>query len=209
MGRRAPFTRLRNRLEEIDASSDRQAAQIESALTEADELLRLFNAMLRIARLEAGDTRRDMVSVDLSRLIECVVEAYRPAAEESARRLLCRIDASNPVLGDETLLSQLIANLVDNGLCHTPPGTTIIVETHPTPEGALLSVSDDGPGVPEPDLPNLTKRFYRVDDSRTKPGTGLGLTLVAAIVELHRARMKIKNRHPGLSIEIHFPVTPK
>lgn len=202
---RMPLTRLRNRLEELDAASDAQAVQIESAIAEADELLLLFNAMLRIARLEAGDIQRNMAPVDLSLLAERAVDAYQPAAEEGGRKLLCRRDGSQLVFGDATLLSQLIANLIDNGLCHTPPGTIIVVEARSTPDGTLLIVADDGPGVPEAELPNLTKRFYRVDHSRAKPGTGLGLTLVAAIVELHHARMKIANRHPGLCVEIHFP----
>lgn len=201
---RMPLNRLRNRLEELDASSDTQAAQIESAIEEADELLSLFNAMLRIARLEAGDTRRDMVAVDLSRLIERAVEAYQPAAEEGGRTLSCRLDGSHLVLGDTALLSQLIANLIDNGLCHTPPGTAVTVEARSTPDKVLLIVEDNGPGVPEAELPNLTKRFYRVDPSRTQSGTGLGLTLVAAIVELLHARMRIFNRYPGLCIEITF-----
>lgn len=201
---RMPLTRLRNRLEELDASSDAQAVQIESALEEADALLSLFNAMLRIARLEAGSARCDMVPVDLAQLVERAVEAYRPAAEDGGRRLLYRLDGSRPVIGDSALLSQLLANLIDNGLCHTPPGTLIEVEVRSTSDGVMLIVRDDGPGVPEPELPNLTKRFYRVDHSRTRPGTGLGLTLVAAIVELHRAWMSIVNRYPGLCVEIRF-----
>lgn len=201
---RMPLTRLRNRLEELDPSSDTQAVQIESALAEADELLLLFNAMLRIARLEAGDTRRDMALVDLSPLVERAVEAYQPAAEEGGRTLLHRLDGAQLVFGDAALLSQLIANLIDNGLCHTPPGTTVAVEARSTPDSVLLIVVDDGPGVPEADLPNLTKRFYRVDHSRTRPGTGLGLTLVAAIVDLHHATMRVSKRYPGLCVEIVF-----
>jgi len=201
---RMPLTRLRNRLEELDASSDAQAVQIESAIEEADELLSLFNAMLRIARLEAGSIRRDMALVDLSQLVERAVEAYQPAAEDGGRKLLCRLDGSRLVVGDSALLSQLLANLIDNGLCHTPPGTLIEVEARSTADGVMLIVRDDGPGVPEPELPKLTKRFYRVDHSRTRPGTGLGLTLVAAIVELHHAWMNIVNRHPGLCVEIRF-----
>lgn len=201
---RMPLTRLRNRLEELDASSDAQAIQIESAIEEADELLSLFNAMLRIARLEAGSTPRDMALVDLSQLVERAVEAYQPAAEDGGRRLLCKLDGSRPVVGDSALLSQLLANLIDNGLCHTPPGSLVEVEARSTSDGVLLIVRDDGPGVPETELPNLTKRFYRVDHSRTRPGTGLGLTLVAAIVELHHAWMRIINRYPGLCVEIRF-----
>lgn len=204
---RMPLNRLRNRLEELDATSDAQAARIESAIGEADELLLLFNAMLRIARLEAGSTSLDMAHVDLCRLIEQAVEAYQPAAEEGDRTLIGRLNGPQPVLGDAALLSQMLANLIDNGLCHTPPGTTVEVEARAVPDGVLLIVRDDGVGVPDADLPNLTKRFYRVDHSRTRPGTGLGLTLVAAIVDLHKAKMNIANQHPGLCVEIAFSRT--
>jgi signal transduction histidine kinase len=205
---RMPLNRLRNRLEELDASSDAQAARIESAIGEADELLLLFNAMLRIARLEAGSTPLDMAQVDLGPLIERVVDAYQPAAEEGGRTLLYRLNGPQPVLGDAALLSQLLANLIDNGLCHTPPGTTIEVEARTAGNSVLLIIKDDGAGVPEADLPDLTKRFYRVDHSRARPGTGLGLTLVAAIADLHKAEMTIANRHPGLRVEIAFPHRP-
>lgn len=201
---RMPLTRLRNRLEELDASSDAHSVQVESAIGEADELLRLFNGMLRLAQLEAGSIRRDMAQVDLCPLIQRAVDAYQPAAEEGGRTLLCRLNGPLTVLGDAALLSQLLANLIDNGLCHTPPGTTIDVEACATQDGVLLIVRDDGTGVPEMDLPSLTKRFYRVDHSRTRPGTGLGLTLAAAIVDLHGAKIKIANRHPGLCVEIEF-----
>lgn len=202
---RMPLTRLRNRLEELEASSDKQATQIESAIGEADELLSLFNAMLRIARLEAGSTHFSMAVVDLSQLAERAVDAYQPAAEDGGRRLVCRTDGPHPVLGDAALLNQLLANLIDNGLCHTPPGTLVEIEVGKTTEGVALIVRDNGVGVPEAEIASLTQRFYRVDDSRTQTGTGLGLTLVAAIVDFHHATMKIVNEHPGLCVEIRFP----
>ncbi len=202
---RMPLNRLRNRLEEIDPSSETQALQIESAIGEADELLLLFNAMLRIARLETGSTPIAKAPVDLGVLVERAIEAYQPAAEESGRKLLCRVDVVQPVYGDAALLNQLLANLIDNGLSHTPVGTTVEVEARTTDCAVLLIVADDGAGVPEADLPNLTKRFFRVDHSRVHPGAGLGLTLVAAIVELHRARMAIVNLQRGFSVEIAFP----
>lgn len=201
---RMPLNRLRNRLEEIGATSEEQSIHIESAIEEADELLALFNAMLRLARLESRDTRAEMELVDLSQLAERAVDAYRPAAEDGERVL--RFSSLGPLMmrGDPALLSQLTANLIDNGLCHTPAGTTIIVEVRATPGGVSLIVEDDGTGVPEAELANLTKRFYRVDGSRARPGTGLGLTLAAAIVDLHKAKITIANRHPGLRVEIDF-----
>ncbi len=202
---RMPLTRLRNRLEEIKPSSEIQACQIESAIAEADELLILFNAMLRLARVEAGNTPSDMVLVDLGALIKRAIDAYQPAAEEGGRVLVAQAEGTHEMRGDPALLTQLIANLIDNGLCHTPPGTKIEVEARSSSEGTLLIVKDDGPGVPEAELPNLPTRFYRVDHSRNRPGTGLGLTLTAAIVELHHGTMRITNRNPGLRVEISLP----
>lgn len=201
---RMPLTRLRNRLEELDAAPGCPTPQIESAIEEADELLSLFNAMLRLARIEAGGVRYDMTPVDLSQLVERAVEAYRPAAEEGGRALLYEPAGPHGILGDSALLSQLIANLIDNGLCHTPPGARIEAAVRSTPEFVLLSVRDDGPGAPDADLPNLARRFYRADASRGQAGTGLGLALVAAIVERHHAKMTIANLNPGLSVEIAF-----
>ncbi len=201
---RGALTRLRNQLEELESSSDTQKTKIESAIEEADSLLSLFNAMLRLARLEAGSIQYDMITVDLAEIIRRAIAAYLPAAEDGGRQLLCNFDKAYPIIGDPALLSQLIANLIDNGLCHTPPNTTIEIELLSEADAVILKVKDDGIGVAEAEILNLTKRFYRTDQSRTNPGTGLGLSLVAAIVELHRAEMKIKNRYPGLLIEITF-----
>lgn len=201
---RAPLTRLKNRLEEIAPSSEAQALQVEGAIEEADELLSAFSAMLRLARLEGGSLPFGMAPIDLSELAERAVDAYRPAAEEGGRRLMLSVVPA-VVTGDGALLNQLLANLIDNGLYHTPKGTTVSVDVRPSAEDVLLVVSDDGIGVADADLPNLTHRFYRTDHSRNRPGTGLGLTLAAAIAERHRARMTITNRYPGLCVEICFP----
>lgn len=201
---RMPLTRLRNRLEELSPATDAQAAQIECTIEEADELLSLFNAMLRIARLESGGIPLDFTPVDLSLLIERAVEAYQPAAEESGRRLIGSPNGAQFIVGNAALLNQILANLIDNGIRHTSAGATVEVEARSNEGIVLLSVKDNGAGVPDSELSNLTKRFYRLDLSRGLPGTGLGLTLVAAIVELHKAEMRISNRHPGLCVEVIF-----
>ncbi len=205
---RMPLTRLRNRLEEIEATTDAQACQIESAIEEADELLSLFNSMLRLARIEAGSVRPKMELVDLSQIVDRAVDAYQPAAEEGGRRLEQVMAAGpHPVLGDATLLNQLLANLIDNGLVHTPRGTAVEIGLETTGEHIVLTVADNGDGVPEGDIPQLTHRFFRVDHSRTLPGTGLGLTICAAIAEKHHAEMIIANRNPGLLITLRFART--
>ncbi|WP_337187292.1 HAMP domain-containing sensor histidine kinase [Phenylobacterium sp.] len=202
---RMPLTRLRNRLEELDAASEAQATQIEDAIGEADELLLQFNTMLRLAQLESGGIRCEMRPVDLMQITERAVEAFQPAAEEGGRTLFGKLEGPCLVLGDARLLSQLLGNLVDNALRHTPAGAVVAVEVRSDLEDVVLAVSDDGPGVPEHDLPHLTLRFYRVDDSRSGAGTGLGLTLAAAIVNLHHGVISISNLRPGLRVEVRFP----
>lgn len=201
---RMPLMRLRNRLEELQPASEAEAARIESAIGEADELLSLFNTMLRVARLEAGDVRREMVPVDLSLLVDRAIDAYQPAAEHSGHVLRGRTEHPHTILGDAAMLSQLLANLIDNGLQHTPAGTTVEISLSTTAESVRLFVRDNGPGVGEEEIPNLPKRFYRADHSRTRPGTGLGLTLVSAIVDLHKASMHISGQNPGFAVEVRF-----
>lgn len=202
---RMPLTRLRNRLEEIEAKDAAQAGRIAEALGEADELLTLFNALLRLARLEAGAARFEMVPVDLGELMDRAVETFTPGAEDLGRRLrLRRDDGDALVLGDPALLGQLLANLIDNAIDHTRPGTQVDCVVATAARSVTLRIEDDGPGVPPDEIPHLTKRFYRLDQSRTRPGAGLGLSLAAAIADLHGARMEITALSPGLSVSLRF-----
>lgn len=202
---RMPLTRLRNQLEEIKAHDASQARQVGEAIAEADELLTLFNAMLRLARLEAGTARYAMTVVDLDELVDRTIDTFTPAAEDQERRLERRGGSgSHLVHGDETLLAQLLANLIDNAICHTRPEAVIECGVEATGDSVILMVNDDGPGAPPEEIPNLTKRFYRLDRSRNQSGTGLGLSLVAAIVDLHGAQMSIIDLGPGLSVRIQF-----
>lgn len=202
---RMPLTRLRNQLEDIETRDASQARQVGEAIAEADELLTLFNAMLRLARLEAGTGRHAMTVVDLGGLVDRAIDTFMPAAEDQGRRLRRQGDpGSHPVRGDETLLAQLLANLIDNAICHTRPGAIIRCGVEAAGGSVILSVSDDGPGAPPEEIPNLTKRFYRLDRSRNQPGTGLGLSLAAAIADLHGAQMRIVDMAPGLSVSIRF-----
>ncbi len=204
---RTPLTRLRNRLEEaLDRSSDNDEL-IRDAIEEADEILLVFNALLRLVQLEGNKIKQNFQDVDLNELIERIVEIYQPAAEESNRTLLCKITGKLFLHADPALLNQLLTNLVDNALSHTPAGTVVTLEANSSPEGVILSVYDNGHGIPDEELINVTKRFYRVDASRSTPGFGLGLTLVSAIAEVHGAKLNISNTHPGFLVEIIFPTT--
>lgn len=202
---RMPLTRLRNQLEAIETGDASQARQVQEAIAEADELLMLFNALLRLARLEAGTARHVMAVVDLGELIDRAIDTFTPAAEDHGRRLERRRGSgSHRVQGDETLLAQLLANLIDNAICHTRPGAKIVCGVETAGDFVILTVSDNGPGAPAEAIPNLTKRFYRLDRSRNQRGAGLGLSLVAAIVDLHGARMTITTLNPGLSVRVQF-----
>jgi signal transduction histidine kinase len=205
---RTPLTRLRQDLEEAQ-KRDLTAADlkrvIESAVAEADVLLETFSALLRIAQIEAGTRRSAFQPVDLSDVLRTVAEAYAPAVEESGRTLKAEIADGVQINGDRGLLSQLFVNLVENALHHTPPGTAITLRLSRQPVGVVAEVADTGPGIPADERAKVFRRFYRLERSRTTPGSGLGLSTVAAIVELHHAAIQLADNAPGLRVVIRFP----
>jgi signal transduction histidine kinase len=210
---RTPLTRLYQRLEgtrtHAQSMADYQSA-IDAATGEAQRLLDIFSALLRIAQVEGASPRSGFGDVDLSAVAETVADAYRPDAEEAGHALTATITQGVLVSGDKELLTQALANLVENALRHTPPGARIDIRLEGSPEtGARLSVEDDGPGVAETDLPHLTDRFYRGERSRTTPGNGLGLSLVSAVAELHGARLELDAVKPGLRVVLFFPAAEK
>jgi signal transduction histidine kinase len=206
---RTPLTRLYQRLEdarEHARSVTEYEAAIDAALGEAERLLETFSALLRIAQVEGASPRAGFRDVDLTAVTEAVCDAYRLDAEEAGHQLTAAIAPGVTVSGDQELLTQALANLVENALRHTPPGTSISVRLIGDGRtGALLSVEDDGPGVAAGDLPRLTDRFYRGERSRTTPGNGLGLSLVSVVAELHGAKLSLDAREPGLRVSLTFP----
>jgi signal transduction histidine kinase len=205
---RTPLTRLRQDLEETQ-KRDLTAADlkrvIESAVGEADVLLETFSALLRIAQIEAGTRRSAFRPVDLSDVVRTVADAYAPAVEESGRALKSEIADGVQVNGDRGLLSQLFVNLVENALHHTPPGTVITLRLVRAPAGVVVEVADIGAGIPPDERAKVFRRFYRLERSRTNPGSGLGLSMVAAIVDLHHAAIELLDNKPGLRVVIRFP----
>jgi signal transduction histidine kinase len=206
---RTPLSRLYQRLEEARAQA-RSAAEYESAidaaLGETERLLETFSALLRIAQVEGASPRAGFRSVDLTVVTEAVSDAYRLDAEEAGHELTTMISTGVAISGDQELLTQALANLVENALRHTPQGTRIIVRLDGTSRGGVrLSVEDDGPGVAADDLPHLTDRFYRGERSRTTPGNGLGLSLVSAVAELHGAELNLEAMDRGLRVSLSFP----
>ena len=164
-------------------------------------MLETFDALLRIGQIEAGARRAGFETLDLAQIARDVVDAFRPAAEEQGRALVARLDEPLPLQGDRELLTQMIANCLDNALTHTPPGVRIEVNAARGPTGAMLSVADVGPGVPQDDLrKTLSTPSFASDASRNSPGSGLGLSLVAAIAELHGLVCSASDNRPGLKV---------
>lgn len=203
---RTPLTRLRNTLDEAaDANAEDREAHIAAALAETDEILATFAALLRISQIEGGDARRGFALINLSTVAARTIEAYRPSVEDAGRRLILVAPDDAPVTGDEAMLAQMLANLVENALLHAVGATEIHVMVERRAGATHLMVADDGPGVPAAALGRLGQRFFRVDPSRHAPGAGLGLALAAATAAVHEARLRFDNGDPGLIVELAFP----
>ena len=206
---RTPLSRLRLRLEaarwNAHSLTDYEAAT-DHAIAEIDAVLGTFNALLRIAQIGSGSRRAAFATVDLTALTRSIVETYAPVAEDQGHIIIAAIAPDISVHGDRELLIQLLVNLVENALRHTPSGSTVEVgllaaegET-----GPRMIVSDDGPGIPADERDKVLRRFYRLDSSRASPGCGLGLSLVAAVADLHRASVALLDNGPGLRVQLSF-----
>ena len=205
---RTPLARLRTKLEGglVDHQRGVQsAAVIEDAIDQVDEVLRLFAAILRIAEIESGETRRFFAEVDLSQLVQDLAESYSPAILDQGRTLMWSIEPGLLVNGDRELLAQAIINLLENAARHTPAGTIIRLTTIEVDGLVSVQVTDNGPGVPASEFGRIVKRFARAENSRSKPGHGLGLNLVSAVARLHGGRLEFRNAAPGLSAIIELP----
>lgn len=212
---KTPLTRLRTRAEE--ALRDGDPAQTRDGLgrviEDADELIKTFNALLLIARLEAGALEGASETFELSELVRDVAELYEPVAEEAGLTLVCHADEAARVVANRQLVGQAIANLIDNAIKYGPrpghgegsAGADITVALAVTETEAAISVSDRGPGIPASDRERVLKRFVRLEASRTWPGTGLGLSLVAAVGRLHGGRILLEDNAPGLGIVLALP----
>jgi signal transduction histidine kinase len=205
---RKPLASVLRRLEEARADADGKGAKkaIDAAIADLEGVLDTFNALLRIGQVEAGARRAAFRPLDLADLAREVVEAFAPAAEEEGKTLVARLDAPLPISGDRELLVQMIANLIDNALRHTPTGARIEASGARTKAGLALSIADDGPGVAEGELTAIFQRFHRGEASRKSPGTGLGLALVAAIADLHGLNCRASDNRPGLRVTISTAV---
>ncbi|HEY6457464.1 MAG TPA: HAMP domain-containing sensor histidine kinase [Steroidobacteraceae bacterium] len=209
---RTPLTRLRNRLEAAREKSTGIAdysAAIAHAIEDTDQLLAMFSALLRISQIEAGTRAQTFAAVNVSALLERVYQFYLPVAEDCRHPLARTLPEEVYIRGDPELLTQLFSNLVENAIRHTPIGTKLRIALQAVHGEPVASVIDDGPGVPAEDLEKVTRRFYRGSTSRSTQGHGLGLALVAAIAQLHGAKLQLANATPGLRVDVAFqPFSP-
>ncbi|KPF41113.1 HAMP domain-containing sensor histidine kinase [Rhizobium sp. AAP43] len=212
---KTPLTRLRNKatdaLDEDDPASRRAA--LETIIGESDQLIRTFNALLMISRVEAGSIAAELSDIDVSAIAADSAELYEPVAEEEGQVMDCQIAPGLSVRGNRELVGQAIANLIDNAIKYGGQGETgssIGIRVSRGAQGVEVSISDEGPGIPADKREDVVKRFVRLDKSRSKPGTGLGLSLVEAIMALHGGRLILSDTRdhaefPGLTATMVFP----
>jgi signal transduction histidine kinase len=201
---RTPLTRLRQHLESarVNArSTEDYRAAVDQAIQDSEAVLSTFGAMLRIAQIEAGSRRANFAAIDLSELFEAMVETYAAVAEDAGQKLVGRIAPGVQIRGDRDLLTQMLANLVENALRHCPRGARIELLL----DGRVGVIADNGPGIPEAERDKVFRRFYRLEASRTTPGSGLGLSLVAAVAELHGIAIELGDNQPGMRVTLRFP----
>ncbi len=214
---KTPLTRLRNKAEAALAGGERAdyRTALEEMIGESDQLIRTFNALLMISRVEAGQAPAEMSAIDISGIAQDSTELYEPVAEDSGLKLATEVAEGIEVKGNRELVGQALGNLIDNAIKYAEgsggePDIRIALERR---EGeVVLSVADSGPGVPDDKREDVVKRFVRLDASRSKPGTGLGLSLAGAVMEMHHGRLELDATHPerennrGLTVRMVFPV---
>ena len=205
---RTPITRMRGRLEKAYGGlreGESHQELIGDTMADLDGVLRMFSSLTRISQIEASDRTAAFRTVDLAEIVREVVELFDAAAEEKGTRLEAVGDRRVPLIGDRDLLFDAVANLVDNAIKHGRDAGRVTVEVRAREGGAVISVADDGPGIPAGELQHVLKRFYRLERSRHTPGNGLGLSLVAAVARLHGAEIEMLDNAPGLEFRLRFP----
>ena len=213
---KTPLTRLRNRAEEAlragKGEGDYRAA-LEATIEESDELIRTFNALLMIARAESGQASTPMTEFDAAEIAHGVGELYDPLADEKGLTLKVEAETALTVRGNRELVTQALANLVDNAIKYAGPERAsangapaeVVVQASADGDRIRLSVSDHGPGIPAPDRVHVVERFVRLEESRSEPGSGLGLSLASAVAHLHGGALALEDNHPGLKATLLLP----
>jgi signal transduction histidine kinase len=205
---RTPLARMRGRLENAygrQRDSDQDQSLICETIADLDGVLRVFSSLMRISQIEATDRKAAFRIVDLGEVAKDIAELFDAAAEEKGTSLTVVRDQQALVRGDRDLLFDAVANLVDNAIKHGRKAGRVIVEAARRDGGVLFSIVDDGPGIPAEEREHVLKRFYRLEQSRSSPGNGLGLSLVAAVARLHGAQIEMLDHAPGLIFRLWFP----
>lgn len=201
---RTPLAELRSRLEELALTKPSPAetfAELDAAVADVDRVIAIFDALLRLAQIDAGMRRKGFVPLDAAEVAAEAVEFYQPAAELKGVALQFRANGPAPTSGDPVLLAQAVSNLIDNALKYVHTGGSITVEIPSHADRVVeIAVADDGPGIPDGEKPKVVERFYRGDASRGTPGVGLGLSLVDAVAKLHGGSLRFVDNHPGLRV---------
>jgi signal transduction histidine kinase len=220
---KTPLTRLRNRAEEALRTAEDESqyrAALERTIEESDGLIRTFNALLMIARAESGQARDGMTNFDAAEIAQGIGELYEPLADDKGLTLRVEADESAPMHGNRELISQALANLVDNAIKYAAPDNATLAPDSPPLNGAqpeivvkaagdgdriLLTVADNGPGIPADDRIRAVERFVRLEQSRSLPGSGLGLSLANAVARLHGGELRLEDNAPGLRSVLALP----
>lgn len=216
---KTPLTRLRNKAEAALAGDDKAdyRTALEEMIGESDQLIRTFNALLMISRVEAGQAPAEMSAIDISGIARDSAELYEPVAEDGGLRLVTEIAEAIEIKGNRELVGQALGNLIDNAIKYAEGSggePEIRVSLSRRDGDVVLAVADNGPGVPDDKRDDVVKRFVRLDASRSKPGTGLGLSLVGAVMEMHHGLLELDATHPerennrGLTVRMVFPIRP-
>jgi signal transduction histidine kinase len=205
---RTPLSRLRQKLERMRRQArtvGEYEAVMDQAIGETDTIIETFNALLRIAQIEAGARKEKFADVDLSTLLVELFELFGSVAEDRGHRMTASIAENLNAFGDRDLLTQLFSNLIENAITHVPaPGRIELAAGRAGDGDVTVAVLDDGPGVPEAERRRIFRRLYRLDASRTTPGSGLGLAMAEAIAELHNATIEALDNNPGLRMQVRF-----
>jgi len=209
---KTPLTRMRNRVEAALATARSEAEYreaLQATIEDADQLIRTFNALLMIARAEAGSSGVPFEEIDAAEVARDVVDLYEPLAEEAGAALRLDAEGQAPLSANRELLSQALANLIDNAIKYAGEGRTgarVDVAVRREDRHIVIGVADNGPGIAPQDRARATQRFVRLEASRSKPGAGLGLSLVAAVAQLHGGELRLCDNGPGLRAELVLPV---
>lgn len=204
---RTPIGHLRQSLDDARKSSagvPEMKLAIDRAIAEADSILETFAALLRIAQIESGSRKAGFRTLDLSEMLEGIMQTFKPSAEDAGKTLSSAIAPGISVHGDRELLVQMIINLIENALIHTPSSARVDVSLIDGPV-PILEIRDNGDGIPPAEREMIFRRFYRLDRSRTSQGDGLGLALVSAIAGLHEISIAVEDNRPGTKMVLRFP----